>query len=151
LYAGEEDKAVSKQTSQKRTRPPNKRNTLAQDGGVQLVACTRDNVSPSFVLEFLKRIATIIKDYCGSLSEDAIRRNFVLIYELLDEACDYGTPQSTATEALKQFVLNEPTVVAPPVRVAVVVVRVLVGSRLLSCFIFECLFQACKTSPTRSA
>jgi hypothetical protein len=32
-----------------------------QDGGVQLVACTRDNVSPSFVLEFLKRISVIIK------------------------------------------------------------------------------------------
>jgi hypothetical protein len=32
-----------------------------QDGGVQLVATTRDNVSPSFVLEFLKRIGAIIK------------------------------------------------------------------------------------------
>jgi hypothetical protein len=32
-----------------------------QDGGVQLVATTRDNVSPSFVLEFLKRISIIIK------------------------------------------------------------------------------------------
>lgn len=28
---------------------------------MQLVACTRDNVSPSFVLEFLKRISVIIK------------------------------------------------------------------------------------------
>lgn len=55
------------------------------------------------------------QDYCGSLSEEAIRRNFVLIYELLDEALDYGTPQATSTEALKAFVLNEPTVVAPPV------------------------------------
>jgi AP-4 complex subunit mu-1 len=32
-----------------------------QDGGVHLVATTRDNVSPSFVLEFLKRISIIIK------------------------------------------------------------------------------------------
>ncbi|KAI8470762.1 MAG: Mu homology domain-containing protein [Monoraphidium minutum] len=86
-----------------------------KDGGVQLVACTRDNASPSFVLEFLKRISVIIKDYCGSLSEEAIRKNFVLIYELLDEVMDYGTPQSTSTELLKTFVLNEPTVVAPPV------------------------------------
>jgi hypothetical protein len=28
---------------------------------VQLVAATRDNASPSFVLEFLKRISVIIK------------------------------------------------------------------------------------------
>ena len=54
------------------------------------------------------------KDYCGSLSEDAIRRNFALIYELLDEAVDYGTPQNTSTEALRDFVLNDPVVVAPP-------------------------------------
>ncbi len=84
-----------------------------KEGGVQLVATTRANLSPSFVLEFLRRICTIVKDYCGFLSEDTIRKNVVLIYELLDEVVDYGFPQSTATEALKQFVVNEPTVVAP--------------------------------------
>ena len=84
-----------------------------KEGGVQLVATTRANLSPSFVLEFLRRICTIVKDYCGFLSEDAIRKNVVLIYELLDEVVDYGFPQNTATEALKQFVVNEPTVVTP--------------------------------------
>jgi hypothetical protein len=54
-----------------------------------------------------------LQDYCGSVSEEAIRKNFPLIYELLDEAVDYGLPQNTSTEALKQFVMNEPTVVAP--------------------------------------
>lgn len=39
-----------------------------KEGGVQLVATTRANVSPSFVLEFLRRICAIIKDYCGFLS-----------------------------------------------------------------------------------
>jgi AP-4 complex subunit mu-1 len=86
-----------------------------KEGGVHVVATTRDNVSPSFVLEFLRRICTIIKDYCGHLSEESIRKNFVLIYELLDEAVDYGVPQATNTEALKPFVLNEPTILAPPV------------------------------------
>jgi AP-4 complex subunit mu-1 len=54
-----------------------------------------------------------LQDYCGSVSEEAIRKNFPLIYELLDEAVDYGLPQNTSTEALKTFVMNEPTVVAP--------------------------------------
>mmetsp|Transcript_22213 Transcript_22213/g.38009 ORF Transcript_22213/g.38009 Transcript_22213/m.38009 type:complete len:453 (+) Transcript_22213:117-1475(+) len=85
-----------------------------KDGGVEVVATCRDNLSPSFVLEFLRRACTLIKDYCGTLSEEAIRKNFVLIYELLDEMVDYGMPQSTSTEALKSFVLNEPTVVEPP-------------------------------------
>ena len=43
--------------------------------------------------------------------QDAVRKNFPLIYELLDEVMDYGVPQSTNTEALKTFVLNEPVVV----------------------------------------
>ena len=84
-----------------------------REGGVSLVATTRDNISPSLVLEFLRRMCTIIKDYCGFLSEDAVRKNFTLIYELLDEVLDYGVPQSTSTEALKTFVLNEPMIVGP--------------------------------------
>lgn len=31
------------------------------------------------------RIAGLCKDYCGVLNEEAIRLNFVLVYELLDE------------------------------------------------------------------
>ena len=31
------------------------------------------------------RIAGVCKDYCGLLNEEAIRLNFSLIYELLDE------------------------------------------------------------------
>jgi AP-4 complex subunit mu-1 len=60
-------------------------------------------------------VLPVLQDYCGSISEEAIRKNFPLIYELLDEVVDYGLPQNTSTEALKTFVLNEPTVVAPPV------------------------------------
>ena len=49
------------------------------------VATSRFNVSPSFVLEVLERLAKVFKDYCGVLSEESIRKNFILIYELLDE------------------------------------------------------------------
>ena len=40
-----------------------------------------------------------------------MRKNFVLVYELLDEVIDYGFPQSSSSEALKEFVLNDPTIV----------------------------------------
>lgn len=53
--------------------------------GLLFVATTRINVSPSLVLELLQRIARVIKDYLGVLSEDSLRKNFVLVYELLDE------------------------------------------------------------------
>lgn len=50
-----------------------------------------------------------LQDYCGILSEEAVRKNFVLLYELLDEVIDYGYPQNSSSEALKEFILNEPT------------------------------------------
>ncbi len=77
-------------------------------GGVYFVATSRKNVSPALVLEFLSRVANIIKDYCGVLNEESIRQNFVLLYELLDEIIDYGVPQNTATDVLKRYLLNRP-------------------------------------------
>jgi len=53
--------------------------------GLLFVATTRANVSPSLILELLQRIARVIKDYLGILSEESLRKNFVLVYELLDE------------------------------------------------------------------
>jgi len=35
-------------------------------------------------------IANLCKDYCGVLTEESIRLNFVLVYELLDEVIDFG-------------------------------------------------------------
>jgi len=31
-----------------------------------------------------------VQDYCGVLTEDSLRKNFVLVYELLDEMVDFG-------------------------------------------------------------
>ena len=42
-----------------------------------------------------------------------MRRNFLLVYELLDELLDYGLPQNSATERLKRFVAIEPVAVRP--------------------------------------
>ncbi|XP_010277473.1 PREDICTED: AP-4 complex subunit mu-like [Nelumbo nucifera] len=79
--------------------------------GLLFVATTRVNVSPSLVLELLQRIARVIKDYLGVLNEDSLRKNFVLVYELLDEVIDFGYVQTTSTEVLKSYVFNEPIVV----------------------------------------
>jgi AP-4 complex subunit mu-1 len=70
-------------------------------------------VSPASTLELLNRLAKVFKDYCGVLNEEAIRRNFSLIYELLDEMLDYGYPQNTSTETLKNFVHNEAIIIKP--------------------------------------
>lgn len=56
-------------------------------------------------------MAKVFKDYCGVLTEESIRKNFILIYELLDEMVDFGYPQITSTEMLKSCIHNEPVVV----------------------------------------
>jgi AP-4 complex subunit mu-1 len=72
------------------------------------VATTRHNVPPTLLLELLLRICLLFKDYTGVLSEESIRKNFVLIYEVLDEVIDYGHIQSTSTEGVKHYVFNDP-------------------------------------------
>ncbi|KAH6803648.1 Clathrin adaptor complexes medium subunit family protein [Perilla frutescens var. frutescens] len=79
--------------------------------GLLFVATTRTNLSPSLALELLQRIARVIKDYLGVLNEESLRKNFVLVYELLDEVIDFGYVQTTSTEVLKSYVFNEPIVV----------------------------------------
>eukprot|EP00033_Pygsuia_biforma_P005073 GCRY01005566.1.p1 GENE.GCRY01005566.1~~GCRY01005566.1.p1 ORF type:complete len:453 (+),score=111.96 GCRY01005566.1:196-1554(+) len=78
------------------------------------VCLTKQNVSPFVALELLITLTKVFKDYCGVLTEESLRKNFVLIYELLDEMLDFGYIQSTRTEELKQFVFNEPISVVQP-------------------------------------
>lgn len=69
------------------------------------VALTRNNVNPAMVFQFLLAMVTIFKSYFGDeFDEDAIRNNFTLVYELLDEILDFGYPQSTALEVLQMFI-----------------------------------------------
>ena len=74
------------------------------------ICTTKFNISPNLVFELIHRIISIIKDYCGCVSEDFIRKNIVLIYEILDEIIDYGLPQSTNTEQIKKYLHNEPVI-----------------------------------------
>ena len=42
-----------------------------------LCATTKYNVSPCTSLELLNRMAKVFKDYCGVLTEESIRKNFI--------------------------------------------------------------------------
>ena len=75
-----------------------------------IVISTLDNASPNYYLEVLDRIIKVIKDHIGILNEETIRKNFVLIYEIIDEMIDFGYPQLSDTEQVKEFVFTEPVV-----------------------------------------
>lgn len=53
--------------------------------GLYFVFTSRDQHSASFVLELLQRISRVFKDYLGILTEESVRMNFALLYELIDE------------------------------------------------------------------
>ena len=72
------------------------------------VFTARENVSPSYVIEILLSIIKEIKDFCGVLNEEMIRKNFVLVYEIIEEMIDFGYPQSLSTEQIKPCIASEP-------------------------------------------
>mmetsp|Transcript_97695 Transcript_97695/g.276356 ORF Transcript_97695/g.276356 Transcript_97695/m.276356 type:complete len:451 (+) Transcript_97695:99-1451(+) len=82
--------------------------------GLYFVATTGQNVSPCAVVEMLSKMSKVFKDFCGVLNEESIRKNFVLVYELLDEMIDFGHPQTTNTEHLKSCIHNEAVVIEQP-------------------------------------
>jgi hypothetical protein len=52
------------------------------------------------------QLVDLLRSYFeGALNESSVKRNFVLIYELLDETMDYGFPQLTEPAALKSFIM----------------------------------------------
>merc|ERR1712127_1115763 len=59
------------------------------------------------VFEFLNRIVNVMQSYFSKISEENIKNNFVLIYELLDEILDFGYPQNTEVGALKTFITQQ--------------------------------------------
>ena len=52
-----------------------------------LMAVSRTNANAAAVLLFLHKLRDILTTYFGELEEESLRDNFVIAYELLDEAC----------------------------------------------------------------
>lgn len=51
---------------------------------IYLVAITKSNANAALVFEFLYRFIALGKGYFGKFDEEAVKNNFVLVYELLD-------------------------------------------------------------------
>ncbi|KAG0129083.1 Mu homology domain-containing protein [Tuber indicum] len=74
---------------------------------IYLVAVTKSNANAALVFEFLYRLIALGRSYFGKFDEEAVKNNFVLIYELLDEILDFGYPQNTETDTLKMYITTE--------------------------------------------
>ncbi|KAI3425743.1 hypothetical protein D9Q98_007719 [Chlorella vulgaris] len=75
---------------------------------VYLLAITKRNSNAMMVMQFLSRLVELVRAYChGEFSEDVVKGNFVLIYELLDEVLDHGYPQVTDPAVMKSFIFQK--------------------------------------------
>lgn len=54
---------------------------------IYIVAVTRSNANAALVFEFLYRLVGLGKGYFVKFDEEAVKNNFVLVYELLDGMC----------------------------------------------------------------
>ncbi|EUD65447.1 hypothetical protein C922_04187 [Plasmodium inui San Antonio 1] len=81
--------------------------TYIKNNSLYFVFTSLFNSSPSYILELLYRVVKIVKDFCGHISEEVIRANFILIYEIVDEIIDYGYVQNSNTESIRHLIHNE--------------------------------------------
>lgn len=72
-----------------------------------LVGVSKMNSNAALIFEFLYKVIVLGKSYFGKFDEEAVKENFALIYELMDEICDFGYPQNTEAETLKLYITTE--------------------------------------------
>jgi len=71
---------------------------------IYFVSVCMTEVPPLFVVEFLHRVVDTFEDYFSECSETAIKENYVVVYELLDEMLDNGYPLATEANILKELI-----------------------------------------------
>eukprot|EP00388_Colpodella_angusta_P039075 GDKK01046352.1.p1 GENE.GDKK01046352.1~~GDKK01046352.1.p1 ORF type:complete len:462 (+),score=96.50 GDKK01046352.1:109-1386(+) len=71
------------------------------------VGVTRRNANAMMIVTFLYKLAGVLKSYFESVEEEAIKDNFSITYELLDEVMDHGYPQITDSSILHEYIKSE--------------------------------------------
>ena len=94
------------------TKPPvvildGKSYMYTRHNGIFLVAATSSNAHPAMIFHFLYCMRKVFQDYFGEkFTEEDVRDNFCLVYELFDEILDFGYPQIVQSDLLKKYINN---------------------------------------------
>jgi len=59
------------------------------------------------LVSFMHKLCQVFAEYFKEVEEESIRDNFVIVYELLDEVMDYGSPQFTDSKILQEYITQE--------------------------------------------
>eukprot|EP00842_Homolaphlyctis_polyrhiza_P002388 jgi/Hompol1/314/HPOL_002463-RA len=107
-----------------------------------LVAVTTNEVAPASLFVFLQFIVSVLSSYFGTVSEAVLKENFVIVYELLEELVDYGSPYMTELCLLKE-------VIPPPSLLSSMINAVSLGTqngRIIAGTIFGMIVCNCRLS-----
>ena len=74
---------------------------------IWIALVTKSNINAAMCFEFLNKTVEVMQSYFGKISEENIKNNFVLIYELLDEILDFGYPQNSDVGILKTYITQQ--------------------------------------------
>ena len=78
----------------------------AARGPLLIVGAVGRDVPALVVLELLHRVGDLLELYLRELNEQAMRANFVTVYQLLDEVIDNGAPLHTEPNVLQELVMQ---------------------------------------------
>ncbi|ETO32903.1 hypothetical protein RFI_04213, partial [Reticulomyxa filosa] len=102
LFIASKHKQANKQIKISIERDPEK---CECDADIKLPVQNRGGANLSILFFFdINCDELVFEDYFGGLEQESIRDNFVLIYELFDEMCDFGYPQHTDPKMLKDYI-----------------------------------------------
>lgn len=59
------------------------------------------------MIEFLNQFNNVLTSYFDKITDEVIRDNLSLVYELLDEVLDYGYPQTMESTVLKEYITGK--------------------------------------------
>ena len=68
---------------------------------------TRANANAMLAFTFFGELVDLFKSYFGKFDENALKQNFVIIHELLDEILDHGFPQITSAAVLQSYITQK--------------------------------------------
>ena len=74
-----------------------------------IVAATRANVNAALVFEFLHKMVQVLESYFGKISEESVKNNFVLIYELLDGELQRSVTEKALLDTLTIYMYTDST------------------------------------------
>lgn len=75
---------------------------------IYLLAISKSDINVFNILVYLNNLVEVLTNHFKELNEISIKDNYSAIYELLDEMMDFGIPQVTDDNILKEYITQKP-------------------------------------------